>query len=214
MKYAWIVRPYPHDYYRIKEFLNENIVAIGWPNIGDLANCKTREQIKEALRKHYSYSSPQSLGQAAGNIYRFIYEMKTKSYVIVPDGQLIYFGIINDEYIYIKEKDNDEQGYCHQRPVKWLYDKKAISRNLLTGRVYDSLKGQQTVFTTYHEDIEDIIKNKKHFFTQQPNFDLKTEYLNKLQSGLLKHVNSNTFENAVCSLFNNYFLGLRRFSNH
>ncbi len=210
MRYAWIVRPYPHGVYRVKEFLTKNIVAIGWPCIGDLSQCKSRDDIKANILTYYTYSSPQSLGQAAGNIYRFMFDLGKKDYVIVPDGPIVYIGSVISEYKYDASNDSEDEGYPHQREAAWFYDKKAIFRNLLTGRVYDSLKGQQTVFTTYHEDIDDIVKNKKHYFTQQSNFDLKVEYLNRLQSGLLRNVNSNTFEDAVCSLYIRFFPGLRR----
>lgn len=135
--------------------------------------------------------------------------MKKGDYVLVPDGQLVFVGKIDSYYKYDNSVDSEE-GYPHQRIVKWLYDKKAIFRKMLTGRVYDSLKGQQTVFTTYYDDVGEIVKNKKHYFTQQSNFDLKREYLARLREGLLRNINSNTFEDAVCSLFSNYFPGIHR----
>ena len=212
MKYAWIVRPYPNGLYRTKDFLLQNIVAIGWPCIGDLTGKNTRDSIKHAVLSYYSYSSPQSLGQSAGNLYRFKEEMKADDYVLVPDGNLVYIGIINSPYKYESSVDSEVEGYPHQRNVKWLHDKKAIPRKFITGRVFDSLKGQQTVFTTYHDDIDDIVKNKRHYFTQQTNIELKNEYLSRLQSGRLININSSTFEDAVCSLFSNYYPGLRRLS--
>ncbi|MEC4686407.1 MAG: hypothetical protein VST71_11820 [Nitrospirota bacterium] len=212
MKYAWIVRAYPHGKYRTKEFLLKNIVAIGWPCIGDLTNKKTRDDVKQAVLTYYSYSSQQSLGQSVGNIYRFKEEIKKDDYVLLPDGNLVYIGIIDSSYRYDSSVDSETEGYPHQKEVKWLYDKKAIPRKFLTGRVFDSLKGQQTVFTTYHDDVDDIVKNKKNYFTQQTNIELKNEYLSRLQNGLLRNINSNTFEDAVCSLFSNYYPGLRRLS--
>lgn len=210
MRYAWILRPYPHGFYRVKEFLIKNIVAIGWPGIGDLSQCKSRDDIKEILQTYYKYSSPQSLGQSAGNIYRFIFELKAGDYVIVPDGSVVYIGMVKSPYKYDASVASDKEGYPHQRDVTWLYEKKAIARNLLTGRVYDSLKGQQTIYSTYHDDIEDIVVNKRHYFTKQFNYDLKAEYLKKLQNGLLRNINSNTFEEAVCSLYARFLPGLRR----
>lgn len=210
MKHAWVVRPYPHGYYRVKEFLTKNIVAIGWPGIGDLSQCKNPDDIKKSIQTYYKYTSDRSLGQAAGNIYRFMFELKEKDYVLVPDGPVVYIGKVTSPYKYDPAMDIVVEGYPHQREVEWFYDKRAIVRNLISGRVYDSLKGRQTVFTTYHDDIDEIVQNKKHYFTQQPNFDLKVEYLNRLQKGLLRNVNSNTFEDAVCVLYSRYFPGLRR----
>jgi hypothetical protein len=209
MKKAWVIRPYPHNLYRVKEFLAQNIVAIGWPGIGDLTQLNSdREKIKLLIGNYYT--SPQSLGQAAGNINRFLFEIQKGDFAVMPDGSDIYIGIIASIYQYDSTKVSDDEGYCHQRKVDWLYGKKAIPRNLLTGRVYDSLKGRQTIFETYPDDIEEIIKTKKNYFSKHPHREIKVEYLRRLQSGLLKNVNSNTFEDAVCALYRKYFPGLRR----
>ncbi len=209
MSNAWVVRPYPHGVYRVPEFLTGNIVAIGWSCIGDLTDKRTRDDIKSALQTCYSYASGQSLGQAAGNICRFKEEIKNGDYVVVPDGQRVYIGLIKEDYSYKEELDSEDQGYPHQRAVTWLHDKRAVPRSLLTGRVFDSLKGQQAVFTTYYDDIHDTA-GKKHYFSVQSTIDLKKEYLEKLQSGLLHNINSSTFEEAVAVMLRNYFPGIRR----
>jgi predicted Mrr-cat superfamily restriction endonuclease len=210
MKRAWVARPYPHGKYRVKEFLLKNIIGLGWPLIGDLSHCNNRNDIKKAILSYYNYSSAQSLGQAVGNISRFIFEIQINDYVLLPDGPIIYIGEVTSLYKYDNSVDSDEEGYPHQREISWIYDKKAIPRNLLTGRIYDSLKGQQSIFSTYHSDIDDIVVNKKHYFTKQSFSDLKMEYLNRIQRGVLRNVNSNTFENAVCALYSKFFPGLRR----
>ena len=212
MSRAWVVRPNPHGIYRMREFLDENIIAIGWPCIGDLSNVATRDDIKQALQTHYSYSSNNSLGQAAGNILRFVVEMSTDDYVVVPDGAQAFFGVAASGYKYLASLDNDAEGYPHQREVQWLHGKKSLPRSLTTGRVWNSLKGQQSVFETYPDDVRDTVENKPHLFTQQTHLDLKRDYLSRLQTGLLRNVNPNTFEDAVCELLSKYYPGLRRLS--
>lgn len=212
MKNAWVIRPYPHGHYRLKEFLNDDMVAIGWPHIGDLTKYHSLEHIKKVVQKYYEYSSAHSLGQKCGNINRFINDISVGDYILVPDGQYVYVGEIRENYKYVKKYDSNKEGFCHQRPVKWFFDKKAILRSNLTGRVYDSLKGRQTVFSTYVDEIEELVEKKKYLFSEKPNFNLKKEYLRKLQSGLLVGVNSNLFEDAVCELFSKYFPSLRRLS--
>jgi len=194
----------------MREFLSDNMVAIGWPGIGDLTQKCTREAIKEALLTCYQYSS-RSLGQAAGQIFRFKEEMRKNDYVVVPDGPAVYVGTVkSDSYVYNGAVDSDDKGYPHQREVQWLYDKRAVPRNELTGRMFDSLKGQQAVFTTYFDDVDDLVKNKRYLFTKQSTVDLQNQYLGKLQAGLLRGVNSNTFEEAVQVLLNKYFPGIAR----
>jgi predicted Mrr-cat superfamily restriction endonuclease len=209
IKLAWVVRPYPHGIYRVKEFLNEGIVAIGWPGIGDLTPLNSREQIKQAILRKYKYSS-RSLGQAGGNIYRFKKEIHNGNYVLLPDGPILYVGKVISEYVFEMSRDNDEQGFPHQRKVDWFFNKRAMPRRLLTGRLFDSLKGRQTVFSTYHDDVHEIVTTRKHYFSVQSNAKLKTQYLKRLQAGLLRNVNSSTFEEAVRTLFSKYFPGLRR----
>ncbi|WJQ05819.1 restriction endonuclease [Geobacillus stearothermophilus] len=219
MSKAWVVRPYPHGKNRIKEFLSKKerqdkgngIIAIGWPNIGDLSKKSTRKEIKKALQTHYTYSA-QALGQAAGTIFRFKEEMAIGDYVLVPDGQVVYIGKVVSEYKYEGTVDSSQEGYPHQRWVEWVYDKRAIPRKMLTGRIFDSLKGRQTLFSTHFEDVEEIVKNKRHYFLQQNDIEIKEEYLKKLQEGGLFGVHSSSFEDAVCTLLSIYFPGLRRLS--
>jgi restriction system protein len=213
MRYAWVVRPYPDGQYRGTEFLTKNFVAIGWPGISDLAPCETREDIKTRLSEHgYEYGSARSLGQAAGNIYRFIHEIQVGDFVLVPDGPEVYIGTVVSEYVYDSSIDTSDEGYPHQRQVEWCHEKRAIPRNFLPGRLFDALKGQQTVYSTYHDDVEDIVTNHGRLFTGESNYDLKVEYLKRLSTGRLLGMNSNLFENAVCGVYRHFFPGLRRLS--
>lgn len=50
MANAWVVRPQPHGVNRTKEFLEQDIVAIGWPDLPDLTSVRDRQAIRSALR--------------------------------------------------------------------------------------------------------------------------------------------------------------------
>lgn len=209
MNNAWVIRPYPHHKNRIKEFLQQNIVAIGWPEFGNLTNYESRSEIKKVVRDYYKNESNQSIGQKAGIIYRFRTEIEKGDIVLIPDGPVVYIGKINDNK-YVYRKDLKEEGYPHHRNIQWLFEKKGIKRKFLTGRVFDSLKGRQTVFSTYYEDISKIIDEKKYLFNEDTYVDLKQDYLERLQAGKLSSINSNTFEDTVGELLNEYFPGLER----
>lgn len=209
MNNAWVLKPNPDKINRMEEFLSEPaIVAIGWPSTGDLSNLETKSEIKERLRETYSYSSEGSLGQAAGNIRRFLLEMEEGDYVVVPDGKFIHIAQIKSDYYY--EENLVSKGYPHQRKVRWCHDGKAISRNLLEGTEYSSLKSRLTISSIDYDKIDKLVTKKKHYFRENSNVKLKKKYLNRLQKGNLAGVNSNTFEDAVCSLLSNYFPGLHR----
>lgn len=41
--------------------------------------------------------------------------------------EVIYIGkVLEDNPIYIKELDNDIDGFCHQRKIKWFFNKKKV----------------------------------------------------------------------------------------
>lgn len=129
MSRAWVVRPYPHGIYRMQEFLDENMIAIGWPGIGDLSAARTREDIRQTLDPNDDWPSPRSLGQAIGNIFRFVIEIRRDNYVVVPDGGDVYFGQVTTDYRYVAEMDDDEHGCPHQRNVNWFHKKTLFQGN-------------------------------------------------------------------------------------
>lgn len=116
---AWLVRPNPHDHPRMTEFRTLNIVAVGWPCIGDLSG-KSREQIKKTLESYpYNYRSLE-LGNAYATIDIIVNQMEKGDLVLVPNGDEIYFARLESDYKYDASKDSDSEGYPHQRQVSWL----------------------------------------------------------------------------------------------
>lgn len=119
MKNAWLVRPYPHDIKRLDEFKQNNIVAIGWPGIGNLTG-KSREDIKTILSGEPYNLTGLYLGNAYATIDIFVNRMAIGDLVLVPDGDDIYFCEITSDYYLDDVYDNNTDGYPHQRKVKWL----------------------------------------------------------------------------------------------
>jgi predicted Mrr-cat superfamily restriction endonuclease len=136
MKNAWLVRPFPHEIKRLDEFKAKNIIAVGWPGIGDLTG-ETRENIKTILSsKPYSLSGI-ALGNAYATIDIFVNRMQTGDLVLIPDGEDIYFAKITGSYYLEKSVDNNTDGYPHQRKIKWLSN---VSRKDLSTALRSSLK--------------------------------------------------------------------------
>lgn len=217
MKTAWIIRPYPHGIDRLQYFLENNVVGIGWPGIGNLEDVESRDDVKNKL-KLAGYTEGRtalSIGQAAGTLYRFICEMKIGDYVLVPNGSNIFVGKILDEKpFYLEKFDMDEEGFCHQRKVEWLFNRRTINKQFMTSRVYDSFKGQSTLFTTWYDDVHDLVTEKQHLFIgddfQTKHLKLKEEYLNKLNEGRITGLNSNEIENVCKKILNVFFPGIER----
>ncbi|MGL5934397.1 MAG: restriction endonuclease [Cetobacterium sp.] len=217
MKTAWIIRAYPHGINRLQYFLENNVVGIGWPGIGTLEDIVSREDVKSKLKSagYTAGKTALSIGQAAGTIYRFACEMKAGDYVLVPNGSHIFVGkVLEDKPVYLEAFDKDDEGFCHQRKVEWLFNKRTINKQFMTSRVYDSFKGQSTLFTTWYDDIHDLITKKQHLFIgddfQKQHLKLKEEYLKKLNEGKISGLNSNEIENVCKKILNVFFPGIER----
>lgn len=159
MKNAWLVRPFPHGNKRLNEFKQNNIIAVGWPNIGDLTG-KSREEIKTILS-----GAPYSLeGLALGNAYAtidiFVNRMQKGDLVLVPDGDDIYFAAITSAYFLDSTVDNSTDGYPHQRRIKWLSD---TSRKDLSSALRSSLKVHRTTadLSKHFTEINSLSQGKK-----------------------------------------------------
>lgn len=141
MSNVWLVRPEPHNINRITEFRDNNIIAIGWPNLDDLSHC-SRETIKAKLKEPpYEYKSLK-LGNAYATIDIFVNKMRVGDLVLVPNGSDIYFGKITSDYFYDRKFSSGQMGYPHQRNIDWLSN---VSRTDLSMPLRKSLKVHRTV---------------------------------------------------------------------
>lgn len=217
MKTAWIIRPYPHGNDRLQDFLEGSTVGIGWPGIGDLKTIKSRDDVKRKLDigGYTKERSVQSIGQWAGMIYKFACEMKKGDYVLVPNGSNIFIGkILDDTPFYVEKMDNDKDGFCHQRRVEWLFNRRTINKKFMTSRLYDSFKGQSALFTTWYDDIHELVTKKQYLFIgdefKDHHLQLKENYLKKLNEGMITGLNSNEIENVCKKILNVFFPGIER----
>ncbi|SFM26591.1 restriction endonuclease [Pelosinus propionicus] len=148
---AWLVRPNPQGFERMKEFLKQNIVAIGWPGIGDLTNLSTDEIKLRLCAPPYGYSSLE-LGNTYAVIDAFVHRMAVGDYVLVPHGHSIYFAKIESDYLFNKSKDNEDDGFPHQRKVTWVSE--PIPRSSLPDTLRNALKiHRSTANLTKYFDI-------------------------------------------------------------
>lgn len=66
-------------------FRQRSAVAIGWPDLGDLAQITaTRAALKEAVRRAYPDAKPGAVPVIAGVLYRFAHEMQPGDWVLYP----------------------------------------------------------------------------------------------------------------------------------
>lgn len=161
MENAWLIRPFPHGKERLSEFLERGIIAVGWPKIGDLTG-KSRGELKEILSgPPYNYNGLR-LGNAYASIDILVNQMHIGDLLLLPDNDDIYFGEITSEYYYDPSTDNDEDGYPHQRKIKWLTTI-PISRQSLSRDLRYSLKVRRTTanFSHHYAEIDALSHGRK-----------------------------------------------------
>ena len=100
-------------------FLQKDVIAIGWKEIGDLSKIKTeRDAFKEKYAQVYPDAKKGSIANGAGMLYRFVCEVQVGDYVVFPSkiDRKINIGIVEGNYEY----NPDEVEYVQQHRVKWL----------------------------------------------------------------------------------------------
>ena len=116
-------------------FLKNNVVAIGWHEMGDMSKIPCdREMFKAAVANAYPHAKPGAVPNYAGQLLRFVCEMQTGDLVLYPSKQdrLIHFGRIQGGYVYSPQVS---PGYPNQRTVKWV---KAVPRTEFSqGALYE-----------------------------------------------------------------------------
>ena len=115
-------------------FLKNNVIAIGWPDFGDLSKVTaTREAFKERYAQIYPNDKPGAIPTSAGMLYRFIHEIRIGDYVVFPSkvDRMVNIGIVEGDYTYA----DTEKEYVQQRKVKWI---KHLPRTSFTqGALYE-----------------------------------------------------------------------------
>lgn len=95
------------------DFREKNIAAIGYGEVGDLRNYKTKKEIKEKLRKIYDKGSP-----IPKELFDFCNEVHIGDIFLARNGQtkIIARGIVKGEYKFDNSYDGD---YWHTRVMEW-----------------------------------------------------------------------------------------------
>jgi len=113
-------------------FEKKNVVAIGWEQMGDLSALKTREDFKKKYEQTYPGVKPGAIPVSAGQLYRFVRELKIGDIVIFPLKREadIWLGRVTGEYKY-----SASESYPNLRSVEWL--KKFPRTRFSQGALYE-----------------------------------------------------------------------------
>lgn len=100
-------------------FLNGNVIAIGWREMGDLSALEpTRDAFRDKYVEIYPDAKKGGIGTGAGMLYRFLYEIQVGDYIVFPSkiDRMINIGKVEGEYQFVPEAVE----YVQQRSVRWM----------------------------------------------------------------------------------------------
>lgn len=200
-------------------FLNQNKIAIGWKNMGDLHQIPaSRENFKSKYMETYPDAKKGSIPTSSGMLYRFCYEVQIGDYVVYPSksDRMINIGEVTSDYVYEPEQSE----YVQMRSVKWI---KHIPRTAFSqGALYEigsamaffavknyadeyiaALdKGFKNKSAAEDEDetigatAEDIIESTKDFILKELSRNLKGYDLEEFVANLLQAMGYRTTVSA------------------
>ncbi|WLR50660.1 hypothetical protein LC040_15540 [Bacillus tianshenii] len=157
--YLFQVKTKPHGVQRYEQFIADDCIGIGWPGIGSLKDIR-KEELRDRLREVYDLSGAK-LGNALGAVWAFSNTMQEGNIVVIRKGTLLSIGIVGD-YKYVQQLDNENDGFCHQRSVKWLVINERTS--LYNEKLLETLNHRGIVTKCKYEieelDLEIHLKKK------------------------------------------------------
>ncbi len=187
-------------------FLKKNVVALGWMDLGDLSKIETnREAFKIKIREVYPDKKPGAIPIDAGQLYRFLYEMKVGDLVVYPQKHTrkIQIGEVAGEYKYVSGLE-----YANQKPVKWLYE---YNRTQFSQGALYEMGSAMSFFQikNYADEIIAIIEGKKLEITSEDDEtiravaeEIETNTHDFIIKTLARQIKGHPFEKFVGHLLN------------
>lgn len=126
----------------------EGFVCIGWSKMGDLSQLKTREALRDAMRRTWPAWSEGKVNSSYGQAFRFAHEMQVGEAIVFPVRPLreVAIGRISGEYRWAADDQAlVDAGYCNVRPVQWL---KTVPRTTFTQATLHSFGSSLSVSTS------------------------------------------------------------------
>lgn len=203
---TWMVRA-GQGAYLAEEFLQKNIVSIGWKLIGDLTKLKTLEAVRERYKQAYPAHSEGKTRTCSSQIHRFRNEIQVGDQVVTYNAneRTYSIGTIESDYEYHPE----DVDHPHWRRVKWLgkVDRDGLSTNIknklgsaltlfvideegvqaLSGKpaakpMTEAVEEEQETLDAIKEDLE----QKAHEFVMDKILELSWEDIQDLVAGVLR----------------------------
>jgi len=168
----WRIGSNDGENYYFNQMLDEDYIAIGWNEIGDLdaQNVNTKKEVVDLLISHnQEFKTASVRTRKAGEIFDFYFNANDNDIVTLMHGNTVLaIGKITDSYNY-----NDNLPFAHSRDIIWL--KKDVENFILND-------GPQTTFYPLVKK-QTIDKINKILDTSTPD-DIKTNNMDSKQPSL------------------------------
>jgi restriction system protein len=124
------------------EFLNRNVVAIGWAEAGDYTSARSKDELFSRVKSGYPDWTDRQAEVGVGQIWRFLREVRPGDAVLTydPATRLYHLGRIDGEPTY---RPDDIPSLPVQRAVTW---RTSVSRDDLSPRAKGKLGALLTLF--------------------------------------------------------------------
>ena len=124
-------------------FRNKNCIAVGWAKMGDLSVLEPdRDAFKARVAEVYPEKKPGAIPNNAGQLLRFVHEMKLGDLVVYPSksDRHVHLGRVEGGYHY---DPKTEPGYPNVRTVKWL---RAVPRTRFSQGAFFEIGSAMSLF--------------------------------------------------------------------
>jgi len=154
-------------------FLNTKQVALGWDDMGDLANIPAnRDAFKAKLIGTYPDEKKGWYPMATGQLFRFVHEVKIGDIVVYPSkpDRIVHIGEIVGDY----ECVTDGEGYSQRRAVKWL---KSLPRTKFSQGALYEIGSAMSFFKvkSFSDEFVSVLEGKEQ--AQPVKSDTSIEYV-------------------------------------
>jgi hypothetical protein len=141
------------------EFYKKNILAIGWDEIGNLKQYKTRDDIREALRAAYGGDGSKKNNVTAND--EFANTINIGDVIIVKQGRskLLGYGIVTSDYYH----DDQREYYKSCRAVDWkIKGNWEVNVSLVLKTLTDvtKYKSKSSHYEFYHQYLMGVMEGK------------------------------------------------------
>ena len=172
-KQYWLYSP-GENAYLWDEFYQGGILGLGWDEIGDLSQYKSRDEIKKALVDAYGGTGSKKNDVSAND--DFLNKIKIGDVIIAKKGrgELLGYGVVTSDYIFDKNRKNYQKTRKIEWKIKgnWNVDFSLVLKTLTDITKYSS---DLKEYNTYYERLLGIMGQiDKNVKTADMNFPLNT----------------------------------------